>query len=54
MYPALIKGDMELLYEKGGASVFKRVYGDETIVVAMNNTTETQTINLTEKELGKE
>ncbi|RRN72561.1 alpha-amlyase [Peribacillus simplex] len=53
MYPALIKGDMELLYEKGGASVFKRVYGDETIVVAMNNTTETQTINLTEKELEK-
>jgi alpha-amylase len=51
MYPALVKGDMELLYEKGGASVFKRVYGDETIVVAMNNTTETQTINLTDKEL---
>ncbi|MFP3416112.1 alpha-amylase, partial [Bacillus sp. SIMBA_074] len=22
MYPALIKGDLELLYEKGGASVF--------------------------------
>jgi alpha-amylase len=51
MYPALVKGDMELLYEEGGASVFKRVYGDETIVVAMNNTTETQTINLADKEL---
>ncbi|MFE4426958.1 alpha-amylase family glycosyl hydrolase [Peribacillus butanolivorans] len=53
MYPALTKGDMELLYEKGGTAVFKRVYGDETIVVAMNNTTETQSIILTDKELEK-
>ncbi|MGE6378832.1 alpha-amylase family glycosyl hydrolase [Peribacillus muralis] len=50
-HPALTKGDMELLYEKGGTSVFKRVYGEETMVVTMNNTSETQTIKITDKEL---
>lgn len=53
MYPALSKGDMKLLYQKGGMAVFKRVYNGETVVVAMNNTTQTQTVNLDEKELEK-
>ena len=51
MYPALSKGDMKVLYQKGGTAVFKRVYGDETMVVVMNNTTKTQTIKLAEKDL---
>ncbi|WP_285767609.1 alpha-amylase family glycosyl hydrolase [Peribacillus sp. SI8-4] len=53
MHPALTKGDMELLYERGGTSVFKRVYGKETMVVTMNNTSETQTIKIADKELGQ-
>ncbi|PJN86758.1 alpha-amylase family glycosyl hydrolase [Bacillus sp. mrc49] len=53
MHPALTKGDMEILYEQGGASVFKRVYGKETMVVVMNNTSGTKTIKLSDKQLEK-
>ncbi|MFD9624741.1 alpha-amylase family glycosyl hydrolase [Peribacillus muralis] len=53
MYPALTKGNMELLYEKGATAVFKRVYGEETMVVVMNNTSETKTINIAAEKLEK-
>jgi Alpha amylase, catalytic domain len=54
--PVLRKGDMELLYEKDGMLLFKRTYNDETAVVAINNTTETQKVQLTNDQLpaGKE
>lgn len=41
--PALTHGTMQLLYEKNGMLVFKREYQDDTIVVAINNTSEDQT-----------
>lgn len=44
--PALTRGDTKLLYEKDGMAVFTRTYQDETIVVALNNTKETQTVVL--------
>ncbi|WP_071393869.1 alpha-amylase family glycosyl hydrolase [Bacillus tuaregi] len=50
--PSLTRGTMNVLYEKDGMAVYKRVYHDETTVVAINNTTETQTITLSEKELA--
>ena len=54
--PAIIKGTMELLYEKNGMLVFKRVYQDETVIVAINNTTKSQGVVLPSAELqdGKE
>jgi glycosidase len=54
--PVLRKGDMELLYEKDGMLIFKRTYNDETAVVAINNTTETQKVQVDTSKLpaGKE
>lgn len=55
-HPALIHGTMELLYEKDGMLVFKREYQDDTIVVAINNTSEDQTAVIEAADLqdGKE
>ncbi|MCM3110472.1 alpha-amylase family glycosyl hydrolase [Lederbergia lenta] len=40
--PALTKGTFEMLYEKNGMAVFKREYKDDTLVIAINNTTKDQ------------
>ena len=40
--PSLTKGEFEVLHENEGFAIFKRHYEDETTVVAINNTTETQ------------
>ena len=50
-YPALTRGDLEVLHDESGMAVFKRTYKDETIVIAINNTTEKQTVSLDEKVL---
>jgi glycosidase len=42
--PSLTRGKLELLYEQDGMAVYKREYQEETSVVAINNTTETQTV----------
>lgn len=52
--PSLTRGTMEVLYEKDGASVYKRVYENETTVIAINNTTKTQTISISASELADE
>jgi glycosidase len=49
--PSLTRGSMEVLYEKKGMGVYKRVYENETAVIAINNTSVTQYITLTDKEL---
>ncbi|RFU67558.1 alpha-amylase family glycosyl hydrolase [Bacillus sp. V59.32b] len=51
--PSLTRGDFELLYEKAGMAVFKRTYEDETVVVAINNTSKSQTVTLNEGDLAK-
>ncbi|ALC85618.1 alpha-amlyase [Bacillus sp. FJAT-22090] len=52
---SLTRGNMELLYEEEGMAVFKRTYQAETVVVAINNTSESQKVVLTEGlEKGKE
>ncbi|MFE8700328.1 alpha-amylase family glycosyl hydrolase [Cytobacillus sp. FJAT-54145] len=45
--PALTRGTYELLYEKDGMVVYKREVEEETAIVAINNTTKTQTVELT-------
>ena len=37
---ALTRGEMELLVDDAGLTVYKRTYEDETIIVAINNTSE--------------
>ncbi|GGE72427.1 alpha-amylase family glycosyl hydrolase [Priestia taiwanensis] len=49
--PVLRHGDIEFLYEKDGMLVFKRTYKDEVAVVAINNTTSTQKVQLTNDQL---
>lgn len=49
--PSLTIGDFELLYEKGGMAVIKRSYKDETVIVAINNTSKSQTVTLNKGEI---
>jgi glycosidase len=49
--PSLTRGSMEMLYEKDGMAVYKRVYQDETAIIAINNTSESQTVTLNSEQL---
>lgn len=50
--PALTRGDFDILYEDTSVVVFKRSYESETIVVAINNSSETQYVTLNEDVLA--
>ena len=54
--PSLTRGSMEMLYEKDGMAVYKRVYQDETAIIAINNTSESQNVTLNKEHIegGKE
>lgn len=54
--PALTRGDFELLHKDGGLAVFKRTYKEETIIVAINNTSKSQNITIDSEKIepGKE
>lgn len=52
--PSLTRGTVELLYEKDGMTVFKREYENETSIIAINNTTKTQTVRITPEQLDPE
>ena len=54
--PSLTRGSMEMLYEKDGMAVYKRVYQDETAIIAINNTSESQNVTLNNDQIegGKE
>ncbi|WP_419888728.1 alpha-amylase family glycosyl hydrolase [Neobacillus niacini] len=49
--PSLTRGSMEMLYEKDGMAVYKRVYQDETAIIAINNTSESQNITLNSEQI---
>ncbi|MFP7295754.1 alpha-amylase family glycosyl hydrolase [Neobacillus niacini] len=49
--PSLTRGNMELLYEKDGMAVYKRVYQDETAVIAINNTSQSQNVTLSQEQV---
>ncbi|MCA1059524.1 alpha-amylase [Rossellomorea aquimaris] len=51
-YPSLTRGNIEPLYNKDGMGIFKRTYKDQTTVIAINNTSETQNIQLTKEDLA--
>lgn len=52
--PALTKGSMDVLYEQDGMMVYKREYEGETSVIAINNTSKTQSVTLTEQLEGEQ
>ncbi|HWO95317.1 MAG TPA: alpha-amylase family glycosyl hydrolase [Bacillus sp. (in: firmicutes)] len=51
---SLRKGTFELIYEKDGMMVYKRGHKNETTVVAINNTDETQIVDIPADQLGRE
>lgn len=51
---SLQKGTFELIYEKDGMMVYKRRYKDETTVTAINNTDETQIVDIPADQIGNE
>ena len=53
-FPALTKGDYKVLYEKDGTIIFKRSYQDESLIVAINNTTETQKVKIPAAEIAED
>ncbi|MBM7702616.1 alpha-amylase family glycosyl hydrolase [Metabacillus iocasae] len=44
--PSLTRGTFDVLYEKGGMALYQRTYKDETTLVAINNTSSTQVVDL--------
>ncbi|PEA53133.1 alpha-amylase [Bacillus pseudomycoides] len=52
--PSLRYGTFELLYDKDGMSIIKRKYKGETTLIAINNTTETQKVEIDANEFGKD
>lgn len=50
--PSLTRGTMEMLYDQQGMVVYKRVYKGETSVIAINNTSKSQKVILTDKQLA--
>lgn len=52
-YPALTRGDLELLHEEGGMAIYKRSYKQESIIVVINNTTKSQSITLSRNTIQK-
>lgn len=51
--PALRRGSYEPIFNRSGMTVFKRQYEDETVVVAINNTGETQSIAIPASKLDE-
>lgn len=47
-FPSLVHGDYELVESSEGLTLFKRTLDDETVYVAINNGSESQTITLTD------
>lgn len=53
-FPALTYGDYQVLYEKDGMIIFKRSYQDESLIVAINNTVETQKVKISASEIAED
>lgn len=49
--PSLTRGTMEMLYDQNGMAVYKRVYKGETSIIAINNTTKSQSVTLTSSQI---
>ena len=50
-HTALTRGSMDLLYEKDGMAVYKREDENETLIIAINNTSKSQSVQLKSPQL---
>jgi alpha-amylase len=53
-FSSLRKGDFELLFEEKGMAIFKRSFGNETTLLAINNSSETITASIDATSIGEE
>lgn len=53
-FPSLREGDYETLYEKDGMIIFKRTYRDETMIVAINNSSKTQKVKIPANQIAED
>jgi glycosidase len=49
--PSLTRGDLEMIYDKNGMMVFKRSYENETAIMAINNSSESQNVTLSGEQI---
>ncbi|WLR42919.1 alpha-amylase family glycosyl hydrolase [Bacillus carboniphilus] len=52
--PALSEGEFELLYNENGMTIFKRTLKDETVFIAINNTSKDQVVDLSSDVIEEE
>ncbi len=52
-YPSLTYGDFDVLYDDQHAAIYKRVYNDETMIVAINNGSKTLHVEIDEDKIAK-
>lgn len=52
--PSLTKGTLELIHSDNGMTVYKRKFEGETTVVAINNSSKSQSITIDEDQLGED
>nr|WP_156914230.1 alpha-amylase family glycosyl hydrolase [Paucisalibacillus globulus] len=50
-YPALWKGDLEVLLDQNGMTIVKRTYEGDSLIIAINHTTSDQTVTFTHEQL---
>ncbi len=53
-FPALRRGSYELVGTDGAMILFKRIYNEETMYIAINNDVKTRSVTITDLEKGKE
>ncbi|MBM7604121.1 alpha-amylase [Metabacillus crassostreae] len=53
-FPPLTKGDYQLLYEKDGMIIFKRSYQEDSVIVAINNSSKTQKVIIPANEIAED
>jgi glycosidase len=51
---SLTRGDIEMIYDKNGMMVFKRSYENETAIIAINNSSESQNVTLSSEKIAPE
>lgn len=50
-FPALTRGTFEVLFDGNGMAVYKREYDGQTVVVAINNSSQSKSVTLTAEQL---
>ncbi|WP_226670551.1 alpha-amylase family glycosyl hydrolase [Metabacillus litoralis] len=53
-FPSLTMGDYQLLYEKDGMVIYKRSYQEESVIIAINNSSKSQNVSIPASEIAED